>query len=141
MCGKRPRLWPNLDWLCNSVCFHWSARVSSTCMHFSAHLDLAPEQTRRWNMMVETDFSWRSVQHIRLCKLYFDFYLFFFFFFFLGGGGGGFSLLAFYPIGTLLFFLELVFWQGKGWLCLQGLVSSVQSLNFIPLSGRRPDID
>ena len=54
-------------------------------MHFSAHLDLAPEQTRRWNMMVETDFSWRSVQHIRLCKLYFDFYLFFFF----GGGGGG----------------------------------------------------
>ena len=28
-------------------------------------------------MMVETDFSWRIVQHIRLCKLYFDFYPFF----------------------------------------------------------------
>ena len=37
VCGKRPRLLPNLDWLCNSVCFHWSMRVSSTCMHFSAH--------------------------------------------------------------------------------------------------------
>ena len=91
-------------------------------------------------MMVETDFSWRIVQHIRFCKLFFDFYLFFW-----GGGGGeeggSICLLACYPIGTLLFFLELVFGQDKGWLCLQGLVSSVQSLNFIPLSGRWPDKD
>ena len=72
--------------------------------------------------MVKTDFSWRIVQHIRFCKLFFDFYLFFFWGGGGGGGGGGFNLLACYPIGTLLFFLELVFGQDKGWLCLQGFV-------------------
>ena len=40
-------------------------------------------------MMVETDFSWRIVKHIQLCKLYFDFYSFYLFIFFLGGGVTG----------------------------------------------------
>ena len=29
--------WLNLDWHCYSVRFHWSMRVSSSCMHVSAH--------------------------------------------------------------------------------------------------------
>ena len=80
--------------------------------------ELAPEQTRRWNMMVKTDFpdELSNIFGSVSCSLISTFFFFFF------GGGGGFNLLACYPIGTLLFFLELVFGQDKGWLCLQGLV-------------------
>ena len=47
--------WLNLDWHCYSVRFHWSMRVSSSCIMSVLTVNLALEVSSRWLMTVETD--------------------------------------------------------------------------------------
>ena len=90
-------------------------------------------------MMVKTDFSWRIVQHIRFCKLFFDFYLFFF-----GGGGGGrgVQFAGMLPNRYAFILFGASVRAGQGLAVPSGVCLMCPIPELYPsLSGRRSDID